>query len=67
MSRATTEYRYESFAALKDAVLQVDSSRRAAFESQETPLRAQFERSAEHTDSGYRFTHPKRLNLLRRL
>ena len=62
-----TEYRYDSFAAFKDAVLQVDDSRRAAFEAQEPQLRIQFERTAELTDTGYRFTHPKRLNLLKRL
>lgn len=58
---------YDSFAAFKDAVLRVDGSRRAAFESQETRLREQFEQTAERTDNGYVFTHPKRLNLLSRL
>ena len=62
-----TEYRYASFAAFKDAILQVDRSRQPAFESHEAELLAQFDRTAEHTDSGYRFTHPKRLNLLKRL
>lgn len=62
-----TEYRYDSFAAFKDAVLQVDGSRRAAFESREPHLRERFERTADRTQDGYAFTHPKRLNLLKRL
>jgi len=62
-----TEYRYDSFAAFKDAVLQVDGSRRAAFESREPELRDQFERTADRSCGGYAFTHPKRLNLLKRL
>jgi SAM-dependent methyltransferase len=62
-----THYCYASFDAFKDGVLQVDASRRAAFEAQEAQLREGFERTAEQTADGYRFTHPKRLNLLERL
>ncbi len=62
-----TDYRYESFEAYKDAFLQVDDSRRAAFERHECALRKDFERTARRTNGGYCFAHPKRLNLLKRL
>lgn len=62
-----TDYRYASFEAFKDGVLQVDGSRRSAFEAHEAQLRTDFERIAERTEGGYSFTHPKRLNLLERL
>ena len=62
-----TDYCYDSFGSFKDAVLQVDESRRAAFESHATQLRKNFERTARRTADGYGFTHPKRLNLLKRL
>jgi ubiquinone/menaquinone biosynthesis C-methylase UbiE len=62
-----TDYCYANFEAFKNAVLQVDESRRAAFDSHETQLRKDFERTARRTNDGYGFTHPKRLNLLKRL
>ena len=62
-----TDYCYASFEAFKDGVLQVDGSRRAALELHEAQLREDFERTADRTDGGYSFTHPKRLNLLERL
>ncbi len=62
-----TDYCYASFEAFKDGVLQVDGSRRAALESHEAQLREDFERTADRTERGYSFTHPKRLNLLERL
>jgi ubiquinone/menaquinone biosynthesis C-methylase UbiE len=62
-----TDYCYASFEAFKDSVLQVDGSRRAAFEAHEAQLRMHFERTANRTEGGYGFTHPKRLNLLKRL
>ncbi len=62
-----TDYSYVSFEALKDSVLQVDGSRRTAFEVHEAQLRMDFERTADRTAEGYGFTHPKRLNLLKRL
>lgn len=62
-----TDYCYVSFDAFKDGVLQVDGSRRAAFEAHEAQLREGFERTAERTANGYSFTHPKRLNLFKRL
>ena len=65
--RFATDYSYESFEALKDAALQVDDSRRTAFERHECALRKDFERTARRTNGGYGFTHPKRLNLLKRL
>ena len=57
----------QAFEAFKDSVLQVDGSRRTAFDLHETQLRKDFERTADRTNSGYSFTHPKRLNLLKRL
>ena len=60
-------YAYASFEALKDQVLAVDARRRAAFEAQEADLRARFETLAEHSSDGFRFSHPSRLNLLRRI
>ncbi len=62
-----TDYCYASFEVFKDGVLQVDSSRRAAFELHEAQLQEKFERTANRTEEGYSFTHPKRLNLLKRL
>jgi len=62
-----TDYCYASFEAFKDGVLQVDDSRRAALELHEAQLREDFERTADRTEAGYSFTHPKRLNLLERL
>ncbi len=62
-----TDYCYPSFEAFKDGVLQVDGSRRAALELHEAQLREDFERTADRTERGYSFTHPKRLNLLERL
>ena len=62
-----TVYAYASFEVFKDSILQVDQSRRAAFEQHEDALRDGFERTAARTDKGYCFTHPKRLNLLKRL
>jgi ubiquinone/menaquinone biosynthesis C-methylase UbiE len=62
-----TDHRYQTFEIFKDAVLQVDRARRAAFERNEPGLRAKFERTAHRTADGFGFTHPKRLNLLKRL
>ncbi len=59
-------YAYASFEALKDQVLAVDERRRAPFEAQEADLRARFETLAEHSSEGFGFSHPSRLNLLRR-
>jgi len=61
------DYRYQSFEAFKQAVLAVDSSRRARFEAHEPQLREAFERSARRNEDGYGFAHANRLNLLKRL
>jgi ubiquinone/menaquinone biosynthesis C-methylase UbiE len=62
-----SDYCYESFEAFKESVLRVDSSRRANFERHEPRLREAFERTARPAANGFSFTHPKRLNLLKRL
>jgi ubiquinone/menaquinone biosynthesis C-methylase UbiE len=59
-------YAYASFEALKAQSLAVDEARRRAFEARESELRAHFERAAERVDGEFRFSHPSRLNLLRR-
>jgi hypothetical protein len=67
------EYTYDSpytcgsFEDFKDQALSVDEARRKAFEHHESDLRAQFERVAVRTGEGFAFTHPNRLNVLRRL
>jgi ubiquinone/menaquinone biosynthesis C-methylase UbiE len=58
---------YTSFEAFKDAMLAVDGRRRLAFEAQEPALRTRFEETAERHEGAYRFTHPSRLNLLRKI
>jgi ubiquinone/menaquinone biosynthesis C-methylase UbiE len=62
-----SDYCYESFGAFRESVLRVDASRRANFERHEPQLREGFERTARSTAEGFSFTHPKRLNLLKRL
>lgn len=64
--RFASDYCYESFEAFKESVLRVDASRRANFERYEPQLCEAFERTARPTPEGFSFTHPKRLNLLKR-
>jgi ubiquinone/menaquinone biosynthesis C-methylase UbiE len=64
--RYDSPYAYASFETLKERSLAVDESRREAFEAREAELRVHFERAAERVDGEYRFSHPNRMNLLRR-
>jgi SAM-dependent methyltransferase len=62
-----SSYTYGSFEEFKNRMLSVDEARRTAFEAHESELHARFERAAVRTDEGFVFTHPNRLNVLRRL